>query len=594
MLDKLIPPFELFITKNERIYWLYLLSAFTIAFFLYLVHKREFVKSGQNAFSFIFSKDVYWHRSSINDYLFFYTDILFQGAFITALFSSLSIVVSYLTANYLNDWLPAYKGRFQDVSHIGWLSTLFFALVADFALFFGHYLQHRIPWLWEFHKVHHSAEVMTPLTVYRMHPVDNLLIFSIGGLLSGAALGCMDFFMDHNIVLYNVGGVNVILILFYVVGYNLRHSHIWWSWGPLISRILISPAQHQIHHSSAPEHFDKNLGFTFAIWDGLFGTLYVPKKRENIVFGLGVEENEKFSTFWSLYFMPFMNLYRNFKLKMLVEPKRHASVMVFFLLVMPSVYLSNKAAEPLITSTSHYLEDMTWQEVKRAIDTGRTRVLVPTGGTEQNGPHVILGKHNYIVKYTSGEIARILGNTLVAPVISYVPEGSIDPADGHMKFSGTLSVSEEEFEAVLESTARSLKQHGFKTIAFIGDSGGNQAGQKQVAERLSQEWKREGVKVLHINDYYEHNSQLAYLRNNGFSDLQIGRHAGIRDTSELMAVKPEGIRTEFKKDHTGSDFYSTGADGDAGKASLMLGNILLHLKIDAAVKQIRQYSEKLY
>ncbi len=541
--------------------------------------------------AYVFPKDIILHRSSLNDYLFFYTDMLFQGSFIVILFSSLSTVVSYLTETNLNVLMPSLNDALQGIYGMGLMTTLILAVVADFALFFCHFLQHKIPWLWEFHKVHHSAEVMTPITVFRMHPVDNLLVFSMGGMLSGMALGCAVFFIGHNVVFYNVAGVNLILIFFYLVGYNLRHSHIWWSWGPFFSRIFISPAQHQIHHSSAPEHFDKNLGFTFAFWDGLFGTLYVPRAKETIIFGLGAEENEKFSTFWSLYLMPFINLYHNFRLKMLLEPKRYASILMFFIVVLPAVYLSHYAAEQSQYPSNGYLEDMTWQETRDAIRNGSTTVLVPTGGTEQNGPHVILGKHNYIVKYTAGKIAETLGKTLVAPVISYVPEGSIVPADGHMRFAGTLSISEAEFEAILKSAASSLKQHGFKTIAFIGDSGGNQAAQKRVAEHLTTLWKNEGVRVLHVNDYYEHNSQSAYLLNNGYSELQIGGHAGIRDTSELMAVFPSGIRSEFRVDHMGSDFLITGADGDASKASLLLGNILLNLKIEAAVKQIRKASE---
>ena len=217
----------------------------------------------------------------------------------------------------------------------------------------------------------------------------------------------------------------------------------------------------------------------------------------------------------------------------------------------------------------------------------KRHLLLPTGGTEQNGPHVILGKHNYIVKYTTGKIAEMLGKTLVAPVMSYVPEGVITPADGHMKFSGTLSISEGEFEAVLESTVHSLKQHGFKTIALIGDSGGNQAGQKKVAEYLNQLWKDQGVRGLNVNKYYDSNYQTNYLLTNGYSLQQIGGHAGIRDTSELMAVLPEGVRSQFKVDHSKTNFIETGADGDASEASIFLGHILLDLKIEAAVKQIR-------
>jgi creatinine amidohydrolase/Fe(II)-dependent formamide hydrolase-like protein/sterol desaturase/sphingolipid hydroxylase (fatty acid hydroxylase superfamily) len=590
MLDRLTYPFQLFLTNNERVYWLYLLTSVTIAFFLFIVHKQDYDGQGKSILAVIFPKNVFWHRSSINDYLFFYTGLLLQGVYIGVLFSSVSVVVSYLTETGLNVWLPVFKGKLQDIYGSGFLSTLFLAAAADFAMFFSHFLQHKIPWLWEFHKVHHSAEVMTPITVFRMHPVDNILVFAMGGLFSGAALGGMIFFMGHNFVLYNVAGVNAILILFYLLGYNLRHSHIWWSWGPIFSRIFISPAQHQIHHSSASEHFDKNLGFTFAFWDGLFGSLYVPKEKEDINFGLGAEENEKFSTFWSLYLMPFINLYHNFRFKMLLEPKRYLSLLVFLIVVLPAVYLSNKGAEPVSLPVNVYLEDMTWQEVRDAINKGSTTVLVPTGGTEQNGPHVVLGKHNYIVKYTAGKIAETLGKTLVAPVMSYVPEGSIAPAEGHMRFSGTLSMPEAEFEAVLESAARSLKQHGFKTIAFIGDSGGNQAAQKRVAENLTKLWQNEGVRVLNVNDYYEANSQSAYLLNIGYSELQIGSHAGIRDTSELMAVFPGGVRTGLKVDHMDSDFSRTGADGDAGKASSFLGNILLDLKIEAAVKQIRKTS----
>ncbi len=584
MLKQLISPFELFITNNDRIYWLYLLSAFTIAYGLTLLRKH----TDEHTMVTISPKAILLHRSSLNDYLFFYTDMLFQGSFILILFSSLSFVVSHLTETKLMLWLPALNGSLQGLYAQGVIMTVLLALAGDFALFFAHYLQHKLLWLWEFHKVHHSAEVMTPITVFRMHPVDTLLVLSLGGLLTGLTLGCMTFLVGHAVFFYNVAGVNVILILFFLLGYNLRHSHIWWSWGPLFSRLFISPAQHQIHHSAAPQHFDKNMGFTFAFWDGWFGTLYIPKTREDIVFGLGAEENEKFATFWSLYLMPFITLFKSFKMKMLLEPKRYASVSAFMLAVLPAVYLNTKGVEPVINPEQPYLETMTWQEVSAAIKGGSTTVLVPTGGTEQNGPHVVLGKHNYIVKYTAGKIAEALGKTLVAPVIAYVPEGTITPADGHMRFAGTLSITDTEFEALLDATARSLKQHGFKTIAFIGDSGGNQLAQKKVAERLTQLWQNQGVKVLQVNAYYEANSQSDYLLSNGYSLAQIGGHAGIRDTSELMAVFPAGIRMDYKVDHSGSDFLVTGADGDASKANALLGTILLDLKIKAAVKQITE------
>src|SRR5688572_2506876 len=130
---------------------------------------------------------------------------------------------------------------------------------------------------------------------------------------------------------------------------------------------------------------------------------------------------------------------------------------------------------------SVFLEELTWMEVRDAIAGGRTTVIIPTGGTEQNGPHMALGKHNYLVKYKAGEIAKQLGNALVAPVVAYVPEGEIDPPSGHMRFAGTIATPQDVFAKVLEYAARSFKQHGFVDVVLIGDSGGNQEGQRIVA-----------------------------------------------------------------------------------------------------------------
>ena len=112
-----------------------------------------------------------------------------------------------------------------------------------------------------------------------------------------------------------------------------------------------------------------------------------------------------------------------------------------------------------------FLEELTWTEVRDALDAGTTTVIIPTGGTEQNGPHMVLGKHNYLVRYKAGEVARRLGDALVAPVMAYVPEGDVDPPTGHMRFPGTITTPPEVFEQVLEFAARSFKQHGFLDIA---------------------------------------------------------------------------------------------------------------------------------
>lgn len=176
-----------------------------------------------------------------------------------------------------------------------------------------------------------------------------------------------------------------------------------------------------------------------------------------------------------------------------------------------------------------FLEELTWTEVRDLLKEGYTTVIIPTAGTEQNGPHMALGKHKYRINYGSERIARKLGKTLVAPVLTYVPEGSISPPSGHMKFPGTLSIPEDVFEKILEYTARSLKQHGFSNILMIGDSGGNQEGMKKISETLTAKWKLSDVKVHYISDWYSAgvNHFVSWLKAKGFTGKQIGDHAGL-------------------------------------------------------------------
>jgi creatinine amidohydrolase len=237
------------------------------------------------------------------------------------------------------------------------------------------------------------------------------------------------------------------------------------------------------------------------------------------------------------------------------------------------------------------IADMTWIEVRSAIAQGYDRVIVPSGGIEQNGPHMILGKHDHIVAWTSQRIAKELGHTLVAPVISFVPEGDYAPPTGHMRFPGTIGVTETVFAGMLDGIARSLKVSGFKTICFIADHGGSTKVQAEVAARLNSEWSKDGVRVISVDDYYASAGDLQneYLEGQGETPATIGQHAGITDTSELMAVYPAGVDLER---FGGSPFRleNTGVDGDPRRASAERGKALLDLKVQAAVRQIRSLS----
>ena len=232
-----------------------------------------------------------------------------------------------------------------------------------------------------------------------------------------------------------------------------------------------------------------------------------------------------------------------------------------------------------------FLEELTWMEARDAIRSGKTTVIIPTGGTEQNGPHMVLGKHNVIVKHTAGQIARRIGNTLVAPVMAYVPEGELDPPTGHMRFSGTITLPNEYFMKVVEYAARSFKVHGFTDVVLIGDSGGNQEGMKAVTEMLNQEWADSETRVHFVSDYYSGNGFREWLQSQGETQEDIGSHAGIGDTSQLMKLYPELVRSS--KRAKSLTIQPTGVVGNPTHASASYGAKILELKIEAAVAQAR-------
>src|SRR4051812_47117666 len=199
--------------------------------------------------------------------------------------------------------------------------------------------------------------------------------------------------------------------------------------------------------------------------------------------------------------------------------------MVRFLIAFAALFAANAALAQ--TPDTVFIEKLTWTEIRAAIDGGKTTVIVPTGGTEQNGPGMAIGKHNVRVAANAEAIARRLGNALVAPVIAYTPEGNIDPPTGHMRFPGTISIPDPVFRQLLEYTARSLKQHGFRDIVFIGDSGPNQPGQEAVAAKLNAEWAGSKTRVHAITGYYRSDPEgdAAIMISRGIKREQIGNHA---------------------------------------------------------------------
>ena len=235
---------------------------------------------------------------------------------------------------------------------------------------------------------------------------------------------------------------------------------------------------------------------------------------------------------------------------------------------------------------SVFLEELTWTEVRDALESGHTTVIVPTAGTEQNGPHMVLGKHRYIIEHASERIAHVLGDVLVAPTMTYVPEGEVDPPSGHMRMPGTITLPNEHFEAVLEYAARSLAAHGFTDIVFMGDSGGNQGGMSTVADMLNEEWDGGDSQVHFVGDYYAANGFRDYVSEQGISEEDQGGHAGVIDTSQLLFVNSEHIRIGELAPAGG--FEESGVSGDPPQASIQLGYVGMQMKVETAVRQIRE------
>ena len=197
---------------------------------------------------------------------------------------------------------------------------------------------------------------------------------------------------------------------------------------------------------------------------------------------------------------------------------------------------------PLPAPNTVWLEEMTWMDVRDALKAGKTSVIIATGGFEPNGPWLALGKHNYVLQANCEAIAQKMGNALCAPVVKFVPEGNIDPPSGHMTSPGTITMRENTFRAMLTDIVASLKMHGFKQIFLIGDSGGNQAGQRFVADSLTASWKGDPI-VAHIQEYYDYASVAKYMESQGMVDTQAENlHDDPVITLNMFITDPKSVR----------------------------------------------------
>lgn len=248
------------------------------------------------------------------------------------------------------------------------------------------------------------------------------------------------------------------------------------------------------------------------------------------------------------------------------------------------------SAASLGAQHSVYIEDLTWPEVQHAIAAGKTSAIIYTGSTEQNGPHMAIGKHNFIARWVAGAIAIDLGNALVYPTLPFAITGDLTQKTGHMRFPGSVSLNAQTFRNIVHDIAMSAADAGFKNVFLMGDHGDGQNELAAVAKDLDAQWKLRGVRVFYVGDVYNKEKQQArsYAASHGLPTTDV--HAGFDDTSELMALDAQHrwIRVDKLAASTGARTAITGVDGDPTKSSAALGDIFLQYKIDDAVAEIRQ------
>ena len=301
---------ENFLDPKKRVFLGYLFSAFLISFFWLTIVKKTKIK--ESLFK-ILDKKIFMSKSAQADYILFILNIIILMILSPLLISQLAIahfVFEYLHSQSILVPLDL------DTNYV-WVIPFFFTLCYftfdDFTKYITHALMHKVPVFWEIHKTHHSARTLTPLTIFRTHPIEGIIFVVRSAFTQGIVIATFYYVYGDNITFLTILGANLFSFWFHLFGSNLRHSHIrinYWSW---LEKILISPAQHQIHHSIKKEHHNKNFGVAFAFWDYMFGSLYISKSNEDVQFGISDTKHKYENNIIYLYLSPFIGIYKLIK-----------------------------------------------------------------------------------------------------------------------------------------------------------------------------------------------------------------------------------------------------------------------------------------
>ncbi len=288
---------EYLIDPNKRLFWIYIISSILMGILYFYISKKNT--------RVILSSKLWLHPSAKLDYYYFVLSY-FVNIFLLAPYILSAKSVAFYVNNFLNEHFEYFDNDLFSYTQIIFLYTITLFLISDFTRYWLHRFLHTIPFLWEFHKVHHSAKVLTPITFYRVHPIENFLFGLRYSLSAGFVTGVFIYFFGAMIDIYMVFGVNVFLFLFSTLGANLRHSHVPFFYFSFIEKWFMSPKQHQIHHST--KHFNKNYGGFISIWDRFFGSLQLSNEVKVMKFGLRKNQMPDYTSLKSLIFRPFINI----------------------------------------------------------------------------------------------------------------------------------------------------------------------------------------------------------------------------------------------------------------------------------------------
>ncbi len=310
---------------RTRAYWPELVAAVLIAAAVFVLRDRRPGQGIRDFLRYCFPKRIFFHRSTWVD-----CQLIFVNSIVYPMMNVLWRFNEALFAAWLVKALTWGFGPSPHLLHSGahWsiaspaLFTFLIAMASDFGYYVFHFAMHRVPWMWAFHKVHHSAEVLTVFANVRVHPVELLFDGPARAIGVSLVLGPALYLGTGKVELVTIFGMTLGAAFVGAIGAQLHHSHIWLSWGRTLNHILISPAMHQIHHSTAERHWNKNLAGSFALWDWMFGTIYVPDGHEQISFGLGAGKGQPHPTLLAAYLVPFREV-----LEVLPAPARLIGVL---------------------------------------------------------------------------------------------------------------------------------------------------------------------------------------------------------------------------------------------------------------------------